>query len=197
MESFAKELAGNFVAVIKKYTVFTGRAGRKEFWYFVLADVIIGIAFAILAIIPIIGFIVGIVSFLFSLAILVPSLALGARRMHDINKTGWLMLLGLIPFVGWIIVIVFWVFEGTHGENKYGPVPAENAALNDWNELKDLKDVFNKGQQENPATASAGEKTGSKKAETPAKEKPVFCGECGAKNAKGAKFCSSCGKPIA
>jgi len=196
MESFVKLLLGNFVAVIKKYFVVTGRAGRKEFWYFVLADFLIGVAFSILGLIPIIGFIVGIVSFLFWLATIIPSITLGVRRLHDTDKTGWLMLLGLIPIVGVIVLIVFWVFEGTPGENKFGAVPEENKPLNDWSDLKDLKDVFKTQNAQAPAPVSAAEETGEKKAKAAAKEEGVFCGECGAKNAKGAKFCGSCGKAL-
>jgi len=224
MESFAKELAGNFVGVLKKYFVIKGRAGRKEFWYFVLADVIICFPLFILSLIPVLGVIFRVVLSLFGLVTLIPSITVSVRRLHDTNKPGWLLLIGVIPsiisvmllpmaiisiaggffflaltgfigilsLVGCIILLVFAIMAGTPGENKYGAVPGENAALNDWNELKDLKDVFNKEQQDSPAPASE-----AKKAETPAKEKSVFCSECGAKNVKGAKFCSSCGKPIA
>jgi uncharacterized membrane protein YhaH (DUF805 family) len=125
MESFLQVLLGNYLAVIKKYTVFTGRADRKEFWYFFLANFIIGIVFSILTKIPILGFLVGIVYFLYGLAILVPSIAVGIRRLHDTNKTGWLMLL-ILTGIGAIVVLVFCAMEGTPGENQYGPAPAGN-----------------------------------------------------------------------
>jgi uncharacterized membrane protein YhaH (DUF805 family) len=122
---FFQTLLDNFIAVMKKYTVHTGRASRKEFWLFVLAGLIIGIAFGILAIIPIVGIIAGIVSLLFGLATIIPSIMVGIRRLHDTNKTGWLMLLLLIPLVGWILVLVLCALQGTSGKNRYGPAPKD------------------------------------------------------------------------
>jgi uncharacterized membrane protein YhaH (DUF805 family) len=90
---------------------------------FVLAGFIIGVIFSILAAIPILGILFRLASFLFSLATIIPSITVGVRRLHDTNKTGWLMLLGLIPIAGIIILIVWTVQEGTPGSNKYGPNP--------------------------------------------------------------------------
>jgi uncharacterized membrane protein YhaH (DUF805 family) len=123
MESFLKTLLENYLAVIKKYTVFTGRASRAEFLLFALANLIIGIVFNILAKIPILGILISIVYFLFCLAILVPSIAVCARRLHDTNKTGWIMLLYL-TIIGSVVVLVFCAMEGTTGDNKYGPPEA-------------------------------------------------------------------------
>jgi len=102
-----------FIGTFKKYVVFNGRARRLEFWIFFAGSFIIGM---VLGWIPVIGFII-------SLALLLPSLAVGARRLHDTNRTSLLLLLLLIPLVGLIILIIFWVQEGTSGENKYGPSP--------------------------------------------------------------------------
>jgi uncharacterized membrane protein YhaH (DUF805 family) len=93
-------IGANYIAVLKKWKVHEGRASRREFWLFVLGDVIISIALSILTMIPILGLIFWLVSFLFGLAIIIPSVTVGIRRLHDSNKTGWLMLLLLIPFVG-------------------------------------------------------------------------------------------------
>jgi len=101
------------IGCIKKYAVFSGRARRQEFWIFFLACFV---ASCVIGWIPVIGW-------LFSLALFVPSLAVGARRLHDIDRTALLLLLALIPLAGIIILIVFWVQEGTVGENKYGPDP--------------------------------------------------------------------------
>jgi len=127
MESFFKVLLVNYLGVIKQYTVFKGRASRKEFWLFVLANFIVGIIFSILTKIPILGILVWIAYFLFGLAILIPSIAVGIRRLHDTNKTGWLMLLCL-TVIGSIVVVIFCAMEGTPGENQYGPPPMESAA---------------------------------------------------------------------
>jgi uncharacterized membrane protein YhaH (DUF805 family) len=117
------ELLDNFVAVMKKFTVTAGRARRREFWMFVLAVIIIGFALGILIIIPVLGIIFGIASSIFGLVIIIPSITAGVRRLHDTNKTGWLMLLCLIPLIGGIIVLIMCVMEGTHGSNQYGPDP--------------------------------------------------------------------------
>ena len=123
MESFLIVLLDNYFAVLKKYAVFTGRADRKELWFFALVNFIVGIIFSILTKIPILKIIFWIAYFLFSLAILIPSIMVGIRRLHDTNKTGWLMLLCLIPIVGWIAILVLCAMEGTPGENQYGSAP--------------------------------------------------------------------------
>jgi uncharacterized membrane protein YhaH (DUF805 family) len=118
-------IGANFIDVIKKWKVHEGRASRREFWLFVLGDIIISIALSILTMIPLLGFIFRLVSFLFAIAVIIPSVTVGIRRLHDTNRTGWLMLLLLIPFVGWIPVLVLCFMEGTKGENQYGPEPKE------------------------------------------------------------------------
>jgi len=123
MESFLILLLNNYIAVLKKYMVFTGRADRKEFWFFALVNVIIGIIFSILTKIPILKIIFWLAYFLFGLFILIPGICVGIRRLHDTNRTGWLMLFILIPVLGWIALLVFCAMEGTPGENQYGPEP--------------------------------------------------------------------------
>ena len=114
-------LVNNFKDIVtKKYFCFTGRAGRKEFWMFFLANFIIN---------TILGFIPGkpgmIVSVIYALAILLPYLGVTARRLHDTGRSGWMMLLALIPFVGVIIVIVLCALEGQKESNQFGEAPAE------------------------------------------------------------------------
>jgi uncharacterized membrane protein YhaH (DUF805 family) len=99
-------------ACLTKYAEFNGRAERPEFWWFVLAQLVVG--FILNMVLPILGGI-------FSLAMLVPSLAVGARRLHDIGKSGWLQLLGLIPIIGWILLIYWAAQPGETGSNQYGP----------------------------------------------------------------------------
>jgi uncharacterized membrane protein YhaH (DUF805 family) len=121
-------LVESYVGVLKKYAEFEGRTQRREFWVFFLCNFIIGIVLGILQLIPIIKWVFLVVSSLYSLAILVPSLAIGARRLHDTNRSALLLLLGLIPLVGTIILIVFWAQEGTSGENQYGAEPKSASA---------------------------------------------------------------------
>ncbi len=107
-----------FIDALKKYADFTGRATRKEYWMFVLFYIIIYIALAFVDVL--IG--TFILSALFSLALLVPSISLAARRLHDTGRSGWWQLISLIPLIGVIIIIVF-LAQDSHDENEYGPNP--------------------------------------------------------------------------
>lgn len=105
------------LVVLERYTKFDGRAGRPEFWWFVLANLVVSIVLNVLSRVSGIFFIALV---LYSLAVLVPSIAVGIRRLHDTDKSGWFLLLYLIPCVGWIIMIVLWAAEGTRGPNQFG-----------------------------------------------------------------------------
>lgn len=109
-------------SVLSQYANFSGRARRSEFWFFSLAVVIASVVAAIIDAIvggPIFGAIV-------FLATIVPSLSVGARRLHDTDKSGWLQLLYIIPIVGAIVLIVFFAMDSTP-DNKYGPNPKGGA----------------------------------------------------------------------
>ena len=115
-----------FVEALKKYAVFSGRSRRKEYWFFVLFVVIISIVLNIID--GLIGAYdrsmgAGLLSTIFSLAILIPSIAVSVRRLHDINRTGWWVLIALVPLVGWIVFLVFHLQDSTPGTNRYGPNP--------------------------------------------------------------------------
>ncbi|MEU1377869.1 DUF805 domain-containing protein [Streptomyces triculaminicus] len=114
-----------YVDVLKKYATFSGRAGRPEFWMFTLISFVISIVLAVidsaLGTAPVIGLV-------YSLAVLLPGLAVGVRRLHDIDRSGWWLLLALIPILGSIVLLVFFALPGTPGENSYGPKPLEAAA---------------------------------------------------------------------
>jgi uncharacterized membrane protein YhaH (DUF805 family) len=105
------------LVVLERFAKFDGRAGRAEYWWFFLATFIIGVAINILTAISSVFYIL---SFVYFIAVLVPSLAVAFRRLHDTNKSGWFMLLALIPIVGFIILIVFLATPGTPGPNDYG-----------------------------------------------------------------------------
>jgi uncharacterized membrane protein YhaH (DUF805 family) len=108
--------------VLENYANFTGRARRAEFWWYFLANVIISFVFNILdAVIGTgMGAGIGVLGLIYSLAVLVPGLAVGVRRLHDTDKSGWWLLLVFIPIVGIIVLIVFWATDGTRGANDYG-----------------------------------------------------------------------------
>ena len=113
----------------KNYINFQGRARRKAYWMFVLfniiAAVLAGALDGVLGLGGESGY--GPISGLYSLAVFLPGLALAVRRLHDTDRTGWWMLIGLIPVIGWIVLLVFFVTDSQPGSNQYGPNPKESA----------------------------------------------------------------------
>ena len=117
-----------YLAVLKKYAVFDGRARRQEYWMFVLFNIII--AFGLGFIEGLVGG-PGVVGLLYSLAVFIPGLAVSVRRLHDTNRSGWWLLIGLVPLVGAIVLLVFMVQDSQPGDNPYGPNPKTAAAGSD------------------------------------------------------------------
>lgn len=109
-----------YVKVLKNYVGFEGRARRKEYWMFILFHFIICL---VLSILEWIIFLPGILTGLYGLAVLLPSLAVSVRRLHDTGKSGWWILISLIPVIGTIILIVYLCDSSDEGENQYGPSP--------------------------------------------------------------------------
>lgn len=107
-----------YLPVLKNYSMFNGRTSRKEFWMFVLINIIVGIIIGIIS--AIVGDKRGVIGNLYNLAILLPSIAVGTRRLHDITKSGWWQLIALIPIIGWIWIIVLFATKGEPAENIYG-----------------------------------------------------------------------------
>ena len=108
-------------SVFSQYVGFTGRARRSEYWYWVLFYVILAIIASMLDR-AVFGRTSATFSAILGLALLLPSLGVAVRRLHDTSRSGWWILLGLIPVVGAIILIVFYV-QDSHGDNQYGPSP--------------------------------------------------------------------------
>ena len=119
-----------YLEALKKYAVFSGRSRRKEYWYFFLFNFII--AFTL-------GFIEGlsgiapeagqsVLVLLFQLAILLPSIAVGVRRLHDTDRSGWWLLISFIPIIGAIVLIIFFVQDSTPNGNRFGENPKEVTA---------------------------------------------------------------------
>ena len=108
-----------YLKMLNNYAVFTGRSRRRDYWLAYLMNVIIIVVLNVLAfIIPFIVY----VSSLYSLAVLVPGIALSIRRLHDISKSGWWLFIGFVPIVGAIILLVFFATD-SEGDNEYGPNP--------------------------------------------------------------------------
>ncbi len=113
-----------------KYATFSGRAVRSEYWWFVLFLIIANIVASVLdlAIMGNGGMGFQPISTIFALATLLPSLAAGARRLHDTGRTGWWLLIAFIPILGAIVLIWFLAQRGEDGTNAYGPAPAAGGA---------------------------------------------------------------------
>jgi len=116
-----------YLDVLKKYTVFQGRAHRTEYWMFTLFNMLIYIGLMIIDGILGLGGEggAGLLGLLYSLAVLLPSLAVTVRRLHDTGRSGWWLLIGLIPIVGGIVLLVFMVLDSQPESNQYGPNPNE------------------------------------------------------------------------
>ncbi|PFH87094.1 DUF805 domain-containing protein [Bacillus sp. AFS088145] len=109
-----------YLKVLKNYVVFSGRARRTEYWMFFLFNAIITI---ILSILQSIADIDNVLTGIYGLLTILPSLAVGARRLHDSGKSGWWLLIGLIPFIGTIILIIFFCLDSEEGDNRFGENP--------------------------------------------------------------------------
>ncbi|HEV7802196.1 MAG TPA: DUF805 domain-containing protein [Burkholderiales bacterium] len=108
-----------YLQVLKRYAEFSGRASRTEFWMFTLVNFIVVVVLSLLD--SFIGF--GLLGMIYGLGVLIPSLAVSVRRLHDTNRSGWWLLIGLIPVIGFIVLLVFMVQDSDAGDNQYGSNP--------------------------------------------------------------------------
>ena len=114
-----------YIEVLKKYAVFTGRARRTEYWMFLLFNIIIAIVLAFVDAMA--GMTAeggqGVLGTLYSLAVLLPGLGVTVRRLHDTDKSGWWLLIALVPLAGAITLLVFMLLDSQRSENRFGPNP--------------------------------------------------------------------------
>jgi uncharacterized membrane protein YhaH (DUF805 family) len=120
-----------YLAALNKYAVFQGRARRMEYWMFTLFNTLIIVALSWIDMFT--GWYslegeLGMLSGLYSLAVLIPSIAVGVRRLHDTDRSGWWMLLCFLPLIGIVVLLVFFVLDGTPGSNRFGEDPKQLAA---------------------------------------------------------------------
>ncbi|RYJ43712.1 DUF805 domain-containing protein [Flavobacterium beibuense] len=120
-----------YLKVVKdNYANFEGRARRSEYWYYTLMNILIILTLAILTMV---SSIFTFVYAIYALGVIVPGLAVAVRRLHDINKSGWFILVGFIPFIGGIWLLVLLATEGDRGDNQYGEDPK-----NPYNEMNEI-----------------------------------------------------------
>ncbi len=115
-----------YLEALKKYAVFSGRARRMEFWYFVLFNIIVAVVLSLID--RLLGTFsatgnIGLLSGIYSLAVLIPTIAVTVRRLHDTDRSGWWILINLVPLIGSIVLLVFELLPGTPGSNRFGPDP--------------------------------------------------------------------------
>jgi len=115
-----------YLEALRKFTDFNGRASRQEYWYFVLFNILISLGLGLVDRVtgsfdPMSG--VGLLGGLYGLAILLPGLAVSIRRLHDTDRSGWWVLLPLIPIIGGLIFLYFLVLDSSQGRNAYGESP--------------------------------------------------------------------------
>ncbi len=112
-----------YIRVIKQYAVFSGRASRMEYWMFVLINFLFGLGGILLSLLGL-NFVLA----LYSLAIWIPTLAVQVRRLHDVSRSAWWLLILLIPLAGTIVLFIFDVLPGDPDTNLYGSVPPSDVS---------------------------------------------------------------------
>lgn len=142
----------DYLEVLRKYAVFSGRSRRREYWFFALFNLIVSLVLGLLdnllgtpmvpladfavppgmtgpggAAVPEDVFAVGLLSLLYGLAVFVPGIAVTVRRLHDVGRSGWWLLLVFIPVIGGVVLFVFTLIDSEPGENRYGPNPKGEA----------------------------------------------------------------------
>ena len=158
-----------YLEVLKEYTEFNGRVRRKKFWMFNLVNFIIALLIAIF---------LPPLSMLYSLLILIPSLAVTVRRLHDTGRSGWWWLLSFIPFLGGIILLIFLIQDSETGVNKYGPNPKKEFYQSSYQQEIEQEEDSNQISLESGA------------------DYQIECNECGKLIDPGVKFCPNCGNEI-
>lgn len=117
-------------SVLTQYAGFSGRARRSEYWYFFLFNFVVSMVASVVDAAlhsVVLGLIV-------TLGLILPTLAVGVRRLHDIGRSGWWLLIGLIPLVGAIVLIVFACTDSEPGPNRFGPSVKDDVAPHEWSQ---------------------------------------------------------------
>jgi len=178
-----------YLEVMKKYAVFSGRARRKEYWMFQLINVVIFVVLFAAFIPPLIAHtqslllplrLLSVFMCFYALAMIIPGLAVSVRRLHDVDLSGWWLLISLVP-LGGIVLFVFHVLDSTPGPNRYGPNPkGVTSSAGQYRAYETLAMV------QATANATTTQPTGW--------ASQGFCTKCGTGLGPGSRFCMACGK---
>ena len=180
----------------RNYVNFSGRASRSEFWWFAL---FVFVSIMLLVWVPFIGW-------LYALAVLLPTLAVMVRRLHDRGQSGWWAIAWFLPFANWLLLI-YLAFPGTPGPNRYGPDPLQRWGWPGQAYPPPGSPPPRPGQPYQPGALPGGgsppqAQTPSPGGPNPAPANPpaadarTFCTQCGMQLADGARFCSLCGTAV-
>ncbi len=119
-----------YMLALRRYVDFAGRSRRREYWFFALGNVVIAIVLMLIE--RMLGMAsggYGILTIIFELAILVPSIAVSIRRLHDTGRSGWWILIAFVPILGALVLLYFMLLDSEPGMNAYGPNPKEAGAV--------------------------------------------------------------------
>ncbi len=121
-----------YLSVLKNYATFSGRARRKEYWMFALFNIIILLVLSVIdATLGLVSYElgIGILSGIYMLATFIPNIAVSIRRLHDTNRSGWWLLLYIIPIIGFVVLLIFVCSDSQPGSNRYGDNPKGIVAI--------------------------------------------------------------------
>jgi uncharacterized membrane protein YhaH (DUF805 family) len=110
----------SYMAALRRYAEFSGRSRRSEFWIFALVNFLVSLALGL------IEAVVGLppsLSVIYALFVLIPWIAVTVRRLHDTDRSGWWILVWFVPVIGFFVMLLFMILEGTKGPNRFGPDP--------------------------------------------------------------------------
>jgi len=194
MKEKIMDAVGRYLDAFRKYTGFTGRATRRDYWSFVIVSMVV--TFVIVLAETIVGIKDSFISTLYSLAIICPGIALCTRRLHDVNKSGWWQLASVVPLLNLFYLYLLWIKPGTPESNKFGAPAASAAAASQPLYGAYSVPVENEFSGYEMCPTPKAEAQPESEPEPEAAAELPKCAACGAVLEANAKFCSECGSPI-
>lgn len=189
---------GRYLDAFRKYTVFNGRATRRDYWSFILVNMVVALLIGLVE--EIIGMDDDFLSSIYSLAIVCPNITLTTRRLHDVNRSGWWQLAIIVPLLNFYLAYLVWIKPGTTGDNKFGAAVAAAETVYGAYSVPVANEFSGYEMCPSPKPAAQPELNVQPEAEpAPVPELVAeipHCASCGAALEPNAKFCSECGSPV-